>query len=83
MADSMLTDMPASKPDAAETAADDICHLWCCDEDIAMCGEDITGHPQCPHDGIENCIVCPMCGLAEDEGLPCPVPGCPGDDDDE
>lgn len=64
-------------PDAVESAADDICHLWCCNEDVAMCGADITGEPPCPHPDDEDCPACPMCSLVEDEALPCPVPGCP------
>jgi hypothetical protein len=60
-------------PDGAEPI-----HLFC-DEDIAMCGADLRDEDKQERD--DDTPVCPMCTLVEDEGLPCPVPGCPGDNE--
>jgi hypothetical protein len=59
-------------------AGADPIHLFCCDEDIAMCGAGLKGEEKQERD--DDTPVCPLCALVEDEGLPCPVPGCPGDD---
>jgi hypothetical protein len=61
---------------AAPDATGDVIHLWCCDENISMCGLDITDEPEVQPE--EDEVLCPMCALVEDEGLPCPAPGCPG-----
>jgi hypothetical protein len=66
-------------PDRAPTDTggedDDLHHIWCCDPDVAVCGVDLTGVPDAGDvgDGVQ---VCPLCALAWDGGLPCPVPGC-------
>jgi hypothetical protein len=65
------------RPTPPVAGADPI-HLFCCDEDIAMCGADLTDQDVQERD--DDTPVCPMCALVEDEGLPCPVPECPGDD---
>ena len=61
-------------------AGADPIHLFCCDEDIAMCGANLKEEDEQERD--DDTPVCPMCALVEDEGLPCPVPGCPGDDEE-
>ncbi len=50
------------------------CHLWCCDPDVALCGADISGEEECDDPGH---VICVLCTLAADAGMPCPVPGCP------
>jgi hypothetical protein len=53
------------------TSTVDETHIVCCDDNVAMCGADVTGTPW-----VESDDVCPLCELVEDEDLPCPVPGC-------
>lgn len=60
---------------AATGHDDDLHHVTCCDDDIAMCGLDVTDVPW--GDG-EGEVLCPLCAIAEEEDLACPVPGCPG-----
>lgn len=38
--------------------APDIFHMFCCDENIAMCGTDVTDHPVTDGDGEQQCVVC-------------------------
>lgn len=59
-----------------EDADDEVTHLWCCDENISMCGLDISGDPidqDAPDE--QNCTLCVM--VNETWGT-CPVPGCRG-----
>lgn len=53
----------------------EINHIWCCRPEVTLCGADLSGHGD--HD--DDCAhpVCPLCTLADKDGLPCPVPGCP------
>jgi hypothetical protein len=53
----------------------DLQHVICCDDDLAMCGKDVTGEIWASDE--EASEFCPLCFLAEEQGLPCPVPGCP------
>ncbi|MEV1013737.1 hypothetical protein AB0I89_23590 [Micromonospora sp. NPDC049801] len=67
----MATDtLPA--PTRSDTQAGDVDHLWCCVTYVAMCGVDLTGVP----DASAPTKLCPLCALADDTGMPCPVPGC-------
>jgi hypothetical protein len=59
---------------------DDAMHLFCCDENIAMCGEDLTEDETVDADDVDDDEVCPLCQLVEDNHLACPVPGCPAAD---
>ena len=45
---------------------DELFHRYCCDEDRALCGSDLTGVPETDGDGEQVCAVCD-----ELEGLPC------------
>ncbi|MFE9736154.1 hypothetical protein ACFYO9_37510 [Streptomyces sp. NPDC005863] len=37
---------------------DDVTHLWCCDPNLAMCGEDVSDSPEVD-DGVgQDCVVC-------------------------
>jgi hypothetical protein len=60
------------RPQVAASADDDIIHTVCCDPDLAMCGEDVTGA-----DWVYNPDRdCALCKIVEVSGLPCPVTGC-------
>ena len=52
----------------------DWCHLTCCDDNLAMCGLDVTDHEQISDD--ENVTECPYCAAVRDAHRPCPVTGC-------
>lgn len=43
--------------DEQHTASDEIVHMYCCNEDVALCGEDLTGHTYL--EDSDN--VCPKC----------------------
>jgi hypothetical protein len=61
----VITDAP-SDPD------DDLCHLYCCDENLSACGLDLTGEEVSQDDDEPVCVVC------EDLWpLGCPNPDCP------
>lgn len=62
------------RPTTAATAAGDVDHYYCCDEDVALCGADLSGVPM----GPEFDAICPPCQEALDANTPCPVPSCPG-----
>lgn len=49
----------ALAPEVNRTGSDsEITHLYCCDPDTALCGEDITDSPEVP-DGVGiDCVVC-------------------------
>jgi hypothetical protein len=56
-----MTTAPAIAP-ARPQLEPDICHEVCCDENRALCGEDVTGQPWVnPGDPI----TCPLCLLTE------------------
>lgn len=55
-------------------ADEDAIHVTCCDEDIAMCGLDVTDHAVIETD--DDSKDCRVCRVAADNDLPCPVPGC-------
>lgn len=45
-------------------------HLTCCDDDVALCGADVSAEPECGP-GCD-CVPCPLCQLMQDSGIPCP-----------
>jgi hypothetical protein len=49
----------------------DIFHMLCCEENIAMCGTDVTDLPDTDGTGEQQCVVC----VELDEGN-CPKCGC-------
>jgi hypothetical protein len=63
-------------PPSAGNDDPEVDHLTCCDDDIAMCGEDLSGAEWCESPGDRP--VCPLCALVAEDGLPCPVKGCEG-----
>lgn len=60
-------------PDGRTKADPDECHLYCCSEDVSLCGLDISdaNEREVPPDDDAVCLVC---GALED--IPC-GPGCP------
>lgn len=48
----------------------DVDHLYCCDPDLSLCGEDISGEVEvdvdtgnvCPLCDVLNAYACPRCG---------------------
>ncbi len=70
----LALDCPAP-PGAPSPGDNPYCHIWCCDKDTALCGADLSGTDDC--DG-EDCDICPPCAAADEDDLPCPVPGCTG-----
>lgn len=68
--------MSAALPSAPEViaAADeaDAAHIVCCNDDRAMCGEDVSGHDWVGNDVPE----CEPCATRFDAGLPCGAPLC-------
>ena len=56
-------------------AGDDMTHMTCCRENVALCGADLTGWEDCDCDPRpeERCIRCDFIDEAE---LPCGAPFC-------
>lgn len=67
--------IPAPATPAPEDGDQDAVHLWCCHEDVAMCGEDLADADVADRE-LEEDELCVFCVLALREDLPCPVPGC-------
>ena len=51
----------------------DVDHYYCCDDDIALCGADLTGMEYMDRGPDWDC---PLCVLVLDADEPCGVPGC-------
>lgn len=62
------TKVRASSSDTGDRP--DMHHYYCCDEDKALCGEDIRGVPENDGEGEQMCVVCD-----DLEEVPCPVCG--------
>lgn len=68
------THPPMTDPNPAPSGDDDaLDHLFCCDNQRAWCGVDISATRECPGDCDEH-PDCPLCWLAEPT-LTC---GCEG-----
>ena len=52
----------------------DVHHLTCCDDDVALCGKDVSAEPECDP-GCAN-PPCPLCATILAEGQPCAVADC-------
>jgi hypothetical protein len=61
----MTESLAQSLVEAAAKAEDDVMHDWCCDENVAWCGLDITDR-QVTDDGTP----CPLCELAFEDACP-------------
>lgn len=66
-----LTEPDQTRPDADDG---DLVHFWCCDQNVAMCGADISDEPLVPDASAEE--VCTLCRIVDDNRWACPVPGC-------
>lgn len=68
-----MTLATAPAPATSDTGSD-TCHVFCCDPDIALCGEDVSDVPEVPAGVGDDCIVCldletqpcPRCGFQPD-----------------
>lgn len=68
-----MTDEAGSSSMVEERAQewdDNVTHSWCCDENVAWCGADVSESPEVAPDDPTDC---PFCDLMERE--PCPS-GC-------
>jgi hypothetical protein len=70
----MSTAIPETERRSIHVDDDDVIHRWCCDEDVAICGEDLDEGEEVEDD--EDGVPCPICETAQVEGWCCPVPGC-------
>ena len=61
---------PALDIDALEAEA---VHLYCCDENTALCGVDLANGQPRPSEEAN----CPMCMDECDSDRPCPAANCP------
>lgn len=69
--------------DLLERPVDDLCradtdgpvHLFCCDDDVAMCGADVSGETEVTGTPEEDC--CEVCVNKQRLDLPCPDLECP------
>lgn len=51
---------------------DDFHHWWCCDDNVALCGADLTNVPVTEQEEP----ICPACEVVRRTKTPCPVAGC-------
>lgn len=64
-----------TQPQPATTGTggdDELHHAWCCDEDVALCGTDISDAETTDGEGWLHCVVC-----VELEAADVPCPKCP------
>lgn len=48
---------PAPAPSTTSTNDDGLTHIYCCDPNLALCGNDLSDTPEVEEDGIV-CVVC-------------------------
>lgn len=65
--------LPATQP--GSPGVDDPIHAVCCDPDLALCGEDLTGADTVPTLPLDE--ACPTCLIADQINGPCASPTCP------
>lgn len=53
---------------------DEPAHYWCCSDQTAICGADLTDADWVDDD--DDTRDCSLCLYVLDEDLPCPVAGC-------
>lgn len=72
--------MTATLPEALPRTSGDgnpddpLSHIWCCDENKALCGATLTDAEDVGHDQREN--PCPLCEVIDREIIKCQK-GCP------
>lgn len=54
---------------------EDLIHLWCCDENVALCGVDLAG--EVVSESFREDDICPLCRLVDNAGGSCGAAGCP------
>lgn len=62
--------------DAGTGGGDTVQHFVCCDDNVALCGQDVTEAGWAP--AGDGGTLCPLCMTAIDAGLACPDPRCGG-----
>jgi hypothetical protein len=60
----------AARP-SGTTTGPEVLHIVCCDDDTALCGEDVSGE-----DWSDRGEVCTRCEVEWAAGGPCPVARC-------
>lgn len=69
-----MTTATLPAPTVPDVGASGIVHTYCCDEDVALCGLDVSGEVLVEDaDPADECLVCVE---LDDIGGPCGVPGC-------
>ncbi|OPC84177.1 hypothetical protein B4N89_27520 [Embleya scabrispora] len=68
---SLLVYAVEAGPDST-SVGDDLVHAFCCDPDLGLCGEDLSGTSWAADDDID----CVVCADLEEAGWPCD-PDCP------
>lgn len=69
----MTTALDLAPTKGSTDDGDELDHLFCCDEDVALCGSDLTGTEFGEVVSEESlCLVC-----NDLEGQPCGAAGCP------
>lgn len=69
MSTSLATE-PTSTP--TDDGHDELDHLYCCDANRSLCGDDLTGAAFCESAPESLCVVC-----GDLDGRPCGEPDCP------
>lgn len=70
-----MTTQVLERPTSSMTGGVEVDHYFCCVEDVAICGVDLSGWAFVPDD--RDAPMCPLCEAAREDKMPCPVPGCP------
>lgn len=53
-----MTAQTYAKPEVNTSASDDLTHLYCCDDELALCGLDLRGVPENLDPDALMCVVC-------------------------
>lgn len=61
---------PQTQADIGPSGGDGLNHLYCCDENLGLCGTDLGGHQETADD-----TTCVVCVELEASDRPC-RPGC-------
>ena len=71
--EALLLDHPEAV--TAPPGGDGLVHICCCDEDLALCGKDVSGLPVT--DDSDPDPLCVVCEAVMAGGMPCPAADCP------
>jgi hypothetical protein len=53
-----MTTTPARTATTTRNSHDDTTHVFCCNPDRALCGQDVSTEPEVPYGVGHDCIVC-------------------------